>query len=369
MLKMMSRKIILYLVLILINISSFAQSYEVYAEFKGIRPANPAIAKDGSIYVTMHPMDGADVSVMKVDKKGKHTPFPTKEWASNPKNNGIGIVNAFGIQATEDNKLIVLDWGDKENQAKIFIWDLTQNELHKIIYIPRFIRDKNDFLQDFAIDQKRNMIYIANMGRADLLGEQTPSIIAINLNTGQSKRLLEKHASFLADDNVIYIDKEPLTVTTPEGKKALKLGLNPITIDPQNKWIYYGTVNAGYLYRIKSEILADFSKSNTELSQSIEKYGPKPASDGISIDNQGNVYITSISENGIGVTTKDNYRLLFSNAELSWPDGISYGADGYFYATINQLHKAAALNGGKDRSKGTYKLIRFKSLSKSKIGR
>ncbi|MEM9918904.1 MAG: L-dopachrome tautomerase-related protein [Bacteroidota bacterium] len=356
------------LLLLLFGATSTAQDYEVYATFDGVRPANPAVAKDGSIFVTMHPMDGADVSLMKVDAKGNHQIFPSKEWASNPVK-GIGIANAIGIQATEDNKLYVLDWGNAEHSAKVIVWDLAKGGLDRLYYIPQSIRQKNDFLQDFALDQQRKMLYIADMGRADLLGEQEPAIIALNLNTGQCKRLLTKHPSFLAGEEAALIEGQPLTVSTPEGKKPVNLGLNPIAIDPNNEWVYYGTVNAGNIYRIKSEMLADFSKTDAQLAEGIETYGPKPASDGISVDGEGNVYITSISESGIGVTTKGNYRLLFSHKELSWPDGMSYGSDGYFYVVINQLHKAAALNGGKELASKPYKLIRFKSLGKNKIGR
>jgi len=350
------------------SFSSCAQKYEVYATFEDVRPANPAVAKDGSVYVTMHPMDGADISLMKVDPNGEHTPFPSKEWASNPEN-GIGIANAIGIQATDDNKLYLLDWGNETNDAKVVAFDLDTKEVHRVYYIPRHVQTENDFLQDFAIDQQRQRIYIADMGRADLVGEQMPAIIVLDLETGQARRCLEKHASMMADDAGTTIDGKPLTVITPEGAKPINLGLNPIAIDPGHEWVYYSTVNAGYVHRIPAEILSDFSVGDAELADAIEQYGPKPASDGISVDGEGNVYITSIAENGIGVTSKGNYQLLFSNEEISWADGMSYGPDGYFYVVVNQLHKAAALNGGTDRAAGPYKLIRFKSLGKNKIGR
>jgi sugar lactone lactonase YvrE len=361
-------KSILFAIIIATAFTSTAQDYEVYATFTDVRPANPAIAKDGSIFVTMHPIDGAKVSVMKVNKNGKHTPFPNEDWASDPKN-GIGIANAIGIKVSEDNKLYILDWGDETNQAKVVCWNLNKNILDRLYYIPAFSIKKNSFLQDFALDQKRGFIYIADMGRGDFLGEQVPAIIALNLKTGQTKRLLEKNETFMADEKGTLIDGKPLTVTTPDGKKVLNLGLNPITIDPNYEYVYYSTVNAGFIYRIKASELGDFSKTDSQLALLIEQYGPKPSSDGISVDGEGNIYITSLSENGIGVTTKGKYKLLFSNTEISWADGLSYGSDGYFYATVDQLHKSAALNGGTELATKPYKLIRFKSLGKNKIGR
>lgn len=351
-----------------LSLSACAQDYEVYTTVNDVRPANPAVAKDGTLYITMHPMDGANVSVMKINKDGIHQPFPNPQWASNPKN-GIGIANAIGIQATKDNKLYVLDWGNENNQAKIVAWDLTTNQLDRLYYLPNFVQRNNSFLQDFAIDQERQMIYIADMGRADLVGAQSPAIIVLNLETGQTKRVLENHASFLPNGEGIVVDDKKLNTTTPDGKQDINLGLNPIAIDPNNEWVYYGTVNAGHIYRIKSENLANFSQTDEQLAKGIEEYGPKPASDGISVDDEGNVYITSLTENGIGVTTKDNYRLLFSDSKLSWLDGLSYGPDGYFYAVVNQLHQSAPLNGGQEMGTKPYFIIRFKSLGKNEIGR
>lgn len=178
---------------------------------------------------------------MKVDPKDNHQIFPNPEWASNPEN-GIGIANAIGIQETEDNKLYVLDWGNENNQ------------LDRIYYIPEFAQNKNSFLQDFTIDQKRKMIYIADMGRADFLGEQAPAILVLNLESGQTKRVLENDASFLPDDKGILINGTPLTVSTAKGKKSLNLGLNPIAIDPDNEWVYYGTVNAEHIIELNRKL-------------------------------------------------------------------------------------------------------------------
>jgi sugar lactone lactonase YvrE len=355
-------------IVIAIVFTANAQNYEVYTTFNGVRPANPVITKNGSVFVTMHPIDNADIAIMKVDKNGNHSPFPNKEWASKP-NNGIGIANAIGIRTSEENKLYILDMGNEFNQAKIVCWDLTKNKLDRLYYIPTFSTNKNSFLQDFALDQKRGFIYIADMGRADFFGEQVPAIIALNLKTGQTKRLLEKHKTFMATQKTNLIDGKPLSVLTPNGSKELNLGLNPITIDPNYEYLYYSTLDAGFIYRIKASELSDFNKTDLELALLIEEYGPKPLSDGISVDAENNVYITSLSENGIGVTTKGKYQLLFSSPELSWLDGISYAPDGYFYATVNQLHKSGAFNAGTEMGTKPYKLIRFKSLGKNTIGR
>ena len=89
------------------------------------------------------------------------------------------------------------------------------------------------------------------------------------------------------------------------------------------------------------------------------------------VDTGGNVYITAMTDNAIGVTKPDgSYEVLFqSDDDLPWPDGFSIGADGYVYATVNELHRSPVLNGGKDGSLGTYRIVRFPALSDAVSGR
>jgi sugar lactone lactonase YvrE len=117
--------------------------------------------------------------------------------------------------------------------------------------------------------------------------------------------------------------------------------------------------------------LLDESLSDPELEAKVERYGDKPISDGSTVDTGGNVYITAMTENALGVTKPDgSYEVLFqSDDELPWPDGFSIGADGYVYATINELHRSPVLNNGEDASKGIYKIVRFKSLADAVSGR
>ncbi|MEM0941501.1 MAG: L-dopachrome tautomerase-related protein [Bacteroidota bacterium] len=365
------RTLILSFSLFLVFITGCSsQNIEVFAKFNENRPANPAVDRNGNVFVTMHPIDGANISLMKIDKNGNQSIYPNEAWASNPGDDGIGIANAIGIQVTQKDILYILDWGNETSDARIVAWNVAEDKLHRLYTLPSYVQKPNSFLQDFALDTDRQFIYIADMGRGDFTGEQEPAIISVDLTTGFAKRLLNGHETFLAGNEGFKADGEQVTVQTAEGKVPLNLGLNPITIDPNNEWVYYSTVNAGTVYRIKAMLLSDFSKSDKELAQGIEAYGPKPESDGISVDSEGNVYITSLSENAIGITTKDNYDILVQdNNQMIWPDGMSYGPDGYFYVVVDQLHKAAALNGGKEGAQKPYKILKVEAAGKNKIGR
>jgi sugar lactone lactonase YvrE len=125
------------------------------------------------------------------------------------------------------------------------------------------------------------------------------------------------------------------------------------------------------MYRIPTHALRDASLSKEQLAEQVEKWADRPISDGISIDTAGNIYISAVATNEIGVILADTqeYRTLIQGDEISWPDAFSFGPDGYMYAVINQLHKGPVLNAGKDASEPPYRIIRFKPLAPGIIGR
>jgi sugar lactone lactonase YvrE len=150
-----------------------------------------------------------------------------------------------------------------------------------------------------------------------------------------------------------------------------KLGLDPIVIDPANEWVYYGSIHGTSVYRVRAADLLDESFSPDALGERVERYGEKAPCDGISIDDAGNIYITDLENNAIGVTAPDgSYRVLArDNERLIWPDGFSYGPDGYFYVTATQLQRSAVFNAGEETSETPFLVLRFRPLAPSAIGR
>ncbi|MGH8031712.1 MAG: hypothetical protein ACREO8_04930, partial [Luteimonas sp.] len=113
------------------------------------------------------------------------------------------------------------------------------------------------------------------------------------------------------------------------------------------------------------------ARFNAALADRIESFGPRPNSDGITLDRSGNVYITDIGASALGVIAAQDrsYRLLDSNPLISWPDALSFGPDGYVYAAVNQVHRTPALNGGGNDAQPPYLIVRIKGLADGVPGR
>ncbi|MEM0968486.1 MAG: L-dopachrome tautomerase-related protein, partial [Verrucomicrobiota bacterium] len=174
------------------------------------------------------------------------------------------------------------------------------------------------------------------------------------------------HQSTIPEDIDMIIDNSLVTL----GGEPARVGINPITVDHEGKWLYYGPMSATSLYRVPTAALRDPSLAPEDLANQVERYGDKPISDGSTIDAAGNVYITSVTDASIGVTAADgSYRTLYQSDSLPWPDGFSTGPGGHIYATINALHRSTSLSDGKLDDRSHFRIVKFPALSPVVVGR
>jgi sugar lactone lactonase YvrE len=316
------------------------------------RPGNPAIGPDGTVYFTMHPFDKPEFKVMRLENS-KAVPYPNKEISKS-------FAAVIGIQATKDGTVWWLDMGNETVSPKLVGWDTKANRLKAVHVIPREASVANSFHQDFAIDERRNKAFIADMSRGGMIDESEPAIVVIDLNTGQVRRVLQGHKVFQPGDTPIIAEGKAMRMKDEKGKvHDIKLGLNPIAIDPANEWVYFASMTPGKLYRVPAGILGDFSKPESAIEKAIEAYADKPSSDGIAAGENGTVYITNVDENAISIADKSGTRLWAKDDRFVWPDGLYVAPDGSVVVTVNQLNRAAAFNDGKSLAKKPYLLMKI----------
>ena len=272
-----------------------------------------------------------------------------------------GIQSALGLNTDGHGRLWVLDNGGKSHPGRLLAFDLDRNTLDRVIYLAPPVTRETSFLNDIAIDTKHNAIYISDTGAG-----QSSALIVVDLDTGMARRVLEGSQFTVAENIDMIIDQNLVTL----GGQPARIGVNPITIDHRFEWVYFAPMTGLSMYRVPTRSLLDASLSAEALLNDVERYGEKPLSDGIVVDNVGNVYITAIADAAIGVVTPNGeYQRLFSDQSLAWPDGFAASADGYIYATINELHRSPVLNSGNNGATGGFKVIRFKPLAEVAVGR
>ncbi len=148
-----------------------------------------------------------------------------------------------------------------------------------------------------------------------------------------------------------------------------RLALDPVTIDPAYEWVYWGALTGTAIYRARAADLANPGLSADALAARVEAYREKPVCDGISVDVEGNIYITDVGRNAIGVATAEGYTVLASDPRMVWPDGLAFGPDGHLYVTVNQLNRDSAQNAGVEAGEPPYYILRVRPLAASAVGR
>ena len=297
-----------------------------------VRAGNMTISPTGRMFVSINPLLGADVRVYEIGENGETKVYPNNEYS---KGENSKIKAVIGIRTDRKNKLWLLDMGAKQ----FIVWDTENEKLVKTIEIPENVVTPASFLQDFVIDEKHNRVIIADMTQGDLKSAPIPAFIVIDTKTGAARRMAESHASMMPDF---------------EGGFAL----NPIAIDPNFKWVYFGALHGKKIYRVPAKSF----DSDEELTASIEEYSAKSYSDGIAADKKGNIYISNIEQNELAVSNaKDGFRTIATlPVGQTWPDGLHLAKDGYLYSTVDQLNRVPALNNGKDDSVGPFIIVKTK---------
>ncbi len=309
------------------NKASLAE-VEIVAQFDTLRPGYVIMSSNGRIFLTVSPFSNPETKVVELFTDGSTKAYPNAQYATGKDS---VIQSTIGAKIDSKDNLWILDMANRE----FVIWDTKKNALNKILKVPTNTLKETSFLQDFVLDEKRNRIIIADPTRGQ--DPKSPAFIVMDMTNGKGVRMAENYKDL-------------------QSEKENGSPLNPIAIDPQQEWVYFGSLHGTKIFRVPAKAF----DNEKELLQSIELYGPKSYSDGIVVDAKQNVYITNIQEQTIGVTQKGTYKdIARLPAGQSWPDGL-FIKDGYVYGVVNQLDKSAALNKGKDITKPPFLVVRTK---------
>jgi sugar lactone lactonase YvrE len=330
-------------------------------------PGNVTATQDGRIIMSLHQFYGPEFSVVEVQRDHTLTPFPSKSLSAFASQSALKLDSVLGIRSDKNGIVWMLDNGMRSKVTpKLVGWNTRTDQLHRVIYLPPPVTGEHAFVNDFAVDLRHQHIFIS-----DPAGGSDAALIVVNLATGAARRVLQGHSSVLPENVDLIIDEKPVQVREDSGRVVRPhIGVNPITEDLDNEWVYYGPMHGHSLYRIKAADLADESLDAKTLANRVEHYSAKPISDGITIDQANNIYLGELAENAIGVIAPDrSYRRLAQCPRLSWVDSFSFGPEGRLYAVVNRLHQSAMLNGGESASKPSYYLLQVKPLAPGLPGR
>jgi hypothetical protein len=311
-------------------------------------PGNIAVSEQGRIFFTFHPEAKPEVNVAEL-VEGEPLPYP--------KNlpDELAYQSVLSLRVDRENRLWILDNAHHgRGTPRIIAVDLAADRVVHHHDFASSIAGLGSHLNDFQVSPDGSTIYIAD---ASIL-RKNPALVIYDVAGKSARRVLEGHESVVPDDYVPVVQGRRMVVL---GIFAVRPGVDSIALDRKGEWLYFAPVTDDYMHRVKRIDLDNPALSAPELAERVERFAQKTMSDGITTDNEGNIYLSDADESAIVLMEPSGrLRTLIKDPKLRWPDGFSFGPDGWLYVTCSALHEVIMRSPSHVKSKGPYQIYRFK---------
>ena len=277
-------------------------------------------------------------------------PYPNAEWnqrwtpSLSPQDHFISVQSVY-IDPRNASTLWVLDpaspmmEGVVPGGAKLVEIDLATDEVVRTVVFDSTVAPRMSYLNDVRVDAQQQWAYIT--------GSSLGALVVVNLGTGEARRVLEEHPSTKPDSSyVVTVDGNELRL--PSGAPA-RFAADGIALGRDDQHVYYRAINGLNLYRLPAEALQDPALSNEALAAQVELVDETVVTDGMLIDEAGNVYHTAVERDAvIRYTAAGRLETVVQSEKLLWPDSYAMSPEGDLYVTTSQLHLLPMFNDGAD---------------------
>lgn len=339
-----------------------ADGLEVVATLRSV-VGNVAVSPTGRIFITYHPAASPAVKVAEILPGDVSRPYPDDDWQHR-------FQTPQGIKLDPKGRLWVLDHGKNGfGRPALYGFDVASGTLvHEFDFGSEQGVGWGSYLNDLAIDADRDVVYIADTSSYRM----RPALIVYDIAARRARRVLQGHPSVAAE----HVDTVVEGKTLHLGFLSIRVAVDSITLDLPNAYLYFGPLSGTRLYRVPTAALRDGALSPAALAAAVEDYGPKPISDGITIDRDDNIYFTAIEDHAVTVLRPPRagdeaarQATMVRDPRLIWPDGLSFGEGGWVYVTDSQLNRVLFHSRRAIAKLGPHHLYRFRALAEGQPGR
>ena len=301
------------------------------AEFKGQQVTGVTVTAEGRIFANFPRWrKGVQYSVVEINPEtGEAAPFPfddMNDWEIGQKMTDSVFVAVQSVVASE-GKLYALDTRNPQfrgvtTEPRIFVFDLFDDKLENIIRIDAGVVENKSYTNDLRIHEEENKIYITDSHAAGL--------IVVDMNTGESRRVLDGHSSTTAEFDQLIID----------GKKwrGGPVHSDGIALDKERDSLYFHALTGYNLYVIETGKL---SEPDSVIEDCVKLVRRTSAPDGMILDDGGNLYYADLEQHKINyLTPAGEVRTLVEGDQVRWADTFSI-YNGWLYYTNSRIHEVS----------------------------
>jgi sugar lactone lactonase YvrE len=247
--------------------------------------------------------------------------------------------------------------------GRLLAFDLTSGKQVHTFTFPRTIAGLGSHLNDFQVAPDGSHLYIADAS----FFARTPALIVYDVARQQARRLLENHLSVRSEFYTPVVQGRTMEIF---GLLSIRPGVDSIALTRDGKYLAYAAVTNRKLFAVPTEALRDENLSARELVQRVAVYGAKTMSDGITFDNAGDIYLSDPEHSAIVMLNPKRKleTLVKSERLLRWPDGFSFGPDGWLYITNSSLHEVLGRTPAQIAAHAPYHVLRIKTGSSAPAG-
>jgi sugar lactone lactonase YvrE len=343
---------------------------------EGLQVTGVGVSRTGRVFVNFPRWSGPYAMALgEVKPDGTLKPWPTPAWnAFSPDPS----VPATGPEATpEGDRFVCVQSVTVDDQDRVWVLDpasprfagvvrhsggpkLVSFELKagerpeasaKVYHFDELVAPDNSYLNDVRVDTRRQVAYVTDSGRGGL--------VVLDLKTGNARRVLDGHPSVMADAGVVPV-VEGRELRFFESGVPAQIHSDGIALSPDGEWVYYQALTGRRLHRVPTGVLRDASSTREAVEASVEDLGETVVTDGMEMDDAGNVYFSALEKDAVWVRRPDGtVEQLIADKRLAWPDSFAIGpAPGgdltalkredrgdWLYVTTAQIHRSAWFRG------------------------
>jgi sugar lactone lactonase YvrE len=315
-------------------------------------PGNIAVSKEGRVFISFHPDKDMMMKVGEI-VTGKVVPFPDSSYQE--KREGPWFDTVLSLRIDRQNRLWTLDHGFHGfRHPRILAFDLGTGALVYDFSIPSEAAGIGSMMNDFQVDAEGAYLYIADAS----IVAMSPAVLVLDIRKRKIRRVLGNHPLLHAENLRIRAGGRDMKIA---GIIDLRPNIDSIGLDKRDEWLYFGPLAGRTMYRIRTADLRNEILNDDTLASCMEPYAGKSMSGGITIDLESNIYISDVERSAIHMIRPDRTLVTLVKTErLRWPDGFSFGPDGWLYVTCSALQDTLFMGADHVKKSTPFQVFRFK---------